>query len=80
MKKINGLATLAVGLTALVAFVLYRVFTYEGNTPLVWRVPIDLDIYALAGKDLRDGGLLYDAAYIGKLPFTYPPFAGVLFK
>ena len=80
MKKINGLPTLAVGLTALVAFVLYRVFTYEGNTPLVWRVPIDLDIYTLACKDLRDGGLLYDAAYIGELPFTYPPFAGVLFK
>src|SRR5699024_9456111 len=35
--------------------------------------------YAAAGTDVASGGLLYDAAYVGKLPFTYPPFAGTVF-
>src|SRR5699024_798018 len=38
-----------------------------------------LYIYAAAGTDVASGGQLYDAAYVGKLPFTYPPFAGTVF-
>lgn len=44
------------------------------------RVPVDLQVYLLAGRRLNEGGLLYDAPLLGELPFTYPPFAAGVFR
>lgn len=80
VKKLYGLPTLAACLTAFVAWAVYRSLHFPGEQALIWRVPLDLDIYRMAGQDLVAGGLLYDAPYIWELPFTYPPFAGVVFE
>ncbi len=80
MKKLYGLPTLAAGLTALAAWAFYRTAHFDGMHALHWRVPLDLRIYEMSGADLAAGGDLYDAPYIDDLPFTYPPFAGFLFR
>ncbi|APT93305.1 hypothetical protein CPHO_10830 [Corynebacterium phocae] len=78
--KLHGRVTLATLFTLLTALVFYRYSIFDSDHALQWREPLDLKIYALAGKDVAEGGLLYDAPYIGDLPFTYPPFAGVVFQ
>ena len=45
----------------------------------LWSNFIDLRVYWLAGRLLDAGHSLYDGGIIGQLPFTYPPFAGILF-
>jgi alpha-1,2-mannosyltransferase len=40
---------------------------------------VDLDVYAGAVRLLLDGGSLYDFVGHNDAPFTYPPFAGLLF-
>ncbi len=79
MKKLYGLPALVTALAAFVAFVYVRFSVYSGEQAFIWRVPLDLSIYVLAGQDVAAGGFLYDSAYIGDLPFTYPPFAGAMF-
>src|SRR5699024_8944646 len=71
--------SLALALAAFSAWAVFRILHYKGHHALVWRVPLDLYIYAAAGTDVASGGQLYDAAYVGKLPCTYPPFAGTVF-
>ena len=66
-------------LAALVGVIVYRFSIFDGNSAFVWRVPLDLKIYWLAGGEVAQGADLYDNAYIGDLPFTYPPFSGTLF-
>ena len=66
-------------LAALIGVIVYRFSIYDGNSAFVWRVPLDLKIYWLAGGEVAQGADLYDNAYIGDLPFTYPPFSGTLF-
>ena len=39
---------------------------------------VDLDVYRLGGQAIVDGSPLYEQSIHG-LPFTYPPFAAVLF-
>ncbi|MER0093097.1 glycosyltransferase 87 family protein [Corynebacterium sp. KPL2838] len=80
MKKLYGLPTLAALLVAFFIFSISRYSKYDGPNAFIWRVPLDLKIYWLAGGEVADGANLYDNAYIGDLPFTYPPFAGTLFK
>lgn len=46
----------------------------------LFHMPIDTSVYYKAGERLNAGGLLYDDSRIGHLPFTYPPFAGALFR
>ena len=80
MKKLYGTPTLVILLSALVAVVIYRFSIFEDiYNAMTWIVPFDLRIYSLAGKDIAAGGLLYDGPYIDNFPFTYPPFAAVLF-
>lgn len=79
MKKFWGTTSLAIALGAFAVWAILRIHNFDGPHALVWRVPLDLHIYVLAGLDIVDGGLLYDQAYVGELPFTYPPFAGVVF-
>jgi hypothetical protein len=80
VKKLYGLPTLAALLVAFFIFSISRYSQYDGPNAFIWRVPLDLKIYWLAGGEVADGANLYDNAYIGNLPFTYPPFAGTLFK
>lgn len=80
MKKLYGLPTLAALLVAFFIFSISRYSQYDGPNAFIWRVPLDLKIYWLAGGEVANGANLYDNAYIGNLPFTYPPFAGTLFK
>lgn len=79
MKKLYGLPTVVTLLAALIGVIVYRFSIYDGNSAFVWRVPLDLKIYWLAGGEVAQGANLYDNAYIGDLPFTYPPFSGTLF-
>ncbi|WP_325168381.1 glycosyltransferase 87 family protein [Corynebacterium macginleyi] len=79
MKKLYGLPTLVALLAAFFIFSVSRYSKYDGPDAFVWRVPLDLLIYKLAGEEVAGGANLYDNAYIGDLPFTYPPFAGTLF-
>ena len=79
MKKLYGLPTMVTLLAALVGVIVYRFSIFDGNSAFVWRVPLDLKIYWLAGGEVAQGADLYDNAYIGDLPFTYPPFSGTLF-
>ena len=79
MKKLYGLPTMVTLLAALIGVIVYRFSIYDGNSAFVWRVPLDLKIYWLAGGEVAQGADLYDNAYIGDLPFTYPPFSGTLF-
>lgn len=80
MKKLAGLPVIAVTLIVVWLWSLFRIFTFDGDHALKWRVPLDLKIYVLAGERVAAGGNLYDTAYIRDLPFTYPPFAGVFFR
>ena len=79
MKKTWGVTSLALALAAFAAWAVFQILHFDGRHALTWRVPLDLYIYAAAGTDVASGGQLYDAAYVGKLPFTYPPFAGTIF-
>ena len=42
--------------------------------------PVDFHIYRLAGEALNHGRSLYSGDFLPGLPFTYPPFAGTLFR
>lgn len=80
-KKLYGMPTLLTLLLAFTALVIYRFSMYPGRDRAFFgKIPFDLKIYQMAGKDLKAGGQLYDAPYIHEFPFTYPPFAGWFFE
>lgn len=71
---------LVIALLALIlAFILYRFHIYDGTNALAWRVPIDLRIYQLGGREIETHQQLYDDPLYGRLPFTYPPIAAAIF-
>ena len=80
VKKLYGTPTLALALGGFLLWAANQFKNTEEPTAFVWRMPLDLNIYVLAGAELAAGKDLYDNPFIGKLPFTYPPFAGVLFE
>lgn len=41
---------------------------------------VDYRLYYNAGAALNGGEDLYAQPFVGQLPFTYPPFAGVIFR
>lgn len=50
--------------------------------PLGLRYHLDADVYRLGARELLAGAELYSAGYLtrnGPLPFTYPPFAALVF-
>lgn len=67
-------------LIPLVIWVIVAEFQFRPEGRIFYVPPLDLAIYILAGHHLRNGGNLYEGNYIYDLPFTYPPFAGVLFQ
>ena len=80
MKKLQGVPTMCVVLALGIAVMVYKIIQFDGHKAFTFILPFDLAIYRMAGEDLNAGGLLYDAPYIFEFPFTYPPFAGLLFK
>ncbi|OFP21523.1 hypothetical protein HMPREF2996_03780 [Corynebacterium sp. HMSC066C02] len=80
MKKLQGVPTICAVLALGIAMMVYKFSQYDGPHSFTYILPFDLSIYRMAGEDLNTGGLLYDAPYIFQFPFTYPPFAGLLFK
>lgn len=80
MKKLQGIPTLCTVLALGIAVIVYRIIQFDGHKAFTYILPFDLAIYRMAGADLNAGGLLYDAPYIYEFPFTYPPFAGILFQ
>lgn len=50
--------------------------------PLGWRTPIDLEVYWQGARQFWTATNLYELRYptrTGTLPFTYPPFAAIIF-
>ncbi len=80
MKKLQGVPTMCAVLALGIAVMVYKIIQFDGHKAFTFILPFDLAIYRMAGEDLNAGGLLYDAPYIFEFPFTYPPFAGLLFK
>ncbi len=49
--------------------------------PLITQVHlVDLHVYRMGGDAVLHGGHLYSLRFAGQLPFTYPPFAAILFS
>ncbi|MCP1388121.1 glycosyltransferase 87 family protein [Corynebacterium sp. TA-R-1] len=72
----------AVGLAVALAFGAWRYSINHGDLHSIFRtsVPTDLQVYLLGGELVRNGQPLYEADLLPGLPFTYPPFAGVVFS
>lgn len=75
-KRLGTLIPLAI----LAVWVVIAEFNFDPMSRIFWVPPLDLAIYLEAGKSLLAGGNLYDGNFIYDLPFTYPPFAGVMFQ
>lgn len=81
MKKLYGLPTLVVSLAVLATTVIIRILNSpQPDHALHWRIPIDLMVYVLAGREVAQGQDLYDHPLIRDLPFTYPPVSGWFFS
>ncbi|WP_144313648.1 glycosyltransferase 87 family protein [Corynebacterium glyciniphilum] len=81
-RRLGGRTVLTLALIAVVSLVAYRetrpvVF---GRALDLYKVPTDFMVYFRAGEALAHHGNIYDGALYGPLPFTYPPFAGTLFR
>ncbi|MGO4596696.1 glycosyltransferase 87 family protein [Terrabacter sp. 2RAF25] len=74
-KHVSGLTHVMRG-TALVLVMEMLWRNWAGNLHGSW---VDSDVYALGGDIVRHGGDLYSATTSEFLPFTYSPFAAVMF-
>lgn len=79
MKKIYGLPTVGLVFLALTWWAWHQIAPVRQQSAFVWRMPLDLAIYLKGGAEVAQGQPLYDGPLIYDLPFTYPPFAGVVF-
>lgn len=82
MKQLAGRTTIVVSLCLLVAFIGSRYWANSErmNSFFDVTVPLDLWIYMRGGERVVDGVPLYAEPIFDTLPFTYPPFAGLLFS
>lgn len=81
-SRLGGRTVLTLALAVVLAVVAYRetrpvVFNRQLD---LYKVPTDFMVYYRAGEAMAHGGNLYDGALYGPLPFTYPPFAGTVFR
>nr|VDG62046.1 Polyprenol-phosphate-mannose-dependent alpha-(1-2)-phosphatidylinositol pentamannoside mannosyltransferase [Streptococcus thermophilus] len=81
MKQLAGRVTIAVTLIAVVAFALFRYWANHFTSTSVFEVdmPLDLWIYLRGGERVLDGVNVYEGPIFNDLPFTYPPFAAMIF-
>lgn len=70
----------ALGLIAAIAFCVWRYRTHDLEHLFTTDVPTDLQVYLLGGQRVANHEPLYSGDLIPGLPFTYPPFAGVVFS
>lgn len=81
-RPLAGRTVLTVGLALVLAVVAYREtrpVVFERTLDL-YKVPTDFMVYFRAGEALARGEGIYDGPLYGHLPFTYPPFAGSIFR
>lgn len=73
--------TVIASLTVLVVLIALRYAANWNamNSVFKTNVPLDLWIYMRGGERVTDGVNLYDGAIFKDLPFTYPPFSGLIF-
>lgn len=82
-RKIPGLYGVLAGLIALAAYIVYTLLQPENLNQKYYNLfhwPVDFRVYYRAAEALNTGDNLYDGIFVGNLPFTYPPFAGALFR
>lgn len=82
VKQIAGQATVACVLLVACGVIVYRYWANfaEYNSVFKTDIPLDLWIYLRGGERLITGEALYSGNIIFDLPFTYPPFSGLLFS
>ena len=82
VKQLTGRATVALSLALACFFVALRYRdNYDKLNSVFWTdVPLDLWIYMRGGERVANGEPLYTGFIINDLPFTYPPFSGMLFS
>ena len=69
-----------IGLLLLLAFASWRYIDSGLPNAFTTEFPSDLKVYLLGGEKVAEHQPLYDADLLPGLPFTYPPFAGVVFS
>lgn len=81
-RRLGGRTVLTLGLLVILAVVAFReTRPHVFGRPLdLYGIPTDFMVYYRAGEALAAGGNIYDGPLYGPLPFTYPPFAGTVFR
>ena len=69
-----------IGLLLLLALAVWRYRETGLPSAFTTDFPSDLKVYVLGGEQVRAGQPLYAGDLLPGLPFTYPPFAGVVFS
>ncbi len=67
-------------LLAAIAFAIWRYVRSPLEHAFTTEIPNDLEVYLLGGQRVAEHQPLYAGDLMPGLPFTYPPFAGVLFS
>lgn len=69
-----------IGLILLLAFAVWRYIDTGLPNAFTADFPSDLKVYLLGGQKVAADQPLYESDLLPGLPFTYPPFAGVVFS
>lgn len=67
-------------LLAAIAFSIWRYLATDMENAFTTELPSDLEVYLLGGEKVARHQPLYSGDLLPGLPFTYPPFAGVIFS
>ncbi|AKK06992.1 putative DUF2029 family protein [Corynebacterium mustelae] len=78
MRRLQLATSIPLALCAL--WVIISEFRLPPESQIFRVPPVDLLVYKLAAISLNSEGNLYDGDFVPGLPFTYPPFAGVVFR
>lgn len=81
VKQLAGRMTVIASLSVLVVLIALRYAANSATLNSVFKtdIPLDLWIYMRGGERVTDGVNLYEGPIFNDLPFTYPPFAGMVF-
>lgn len=82
-KKLPGAHGVFIAFALLAAYAMYRLTLPEVRASWftnLFKWPTDFKVYYNAALALNQGGELYSQPFVGGLPFTYPPFAGVVLR
>ena len=82
-KRLPGVFGAFVAFALLAAYAVYRLTLPEVRASWftnLFKWPTDFKVYYNAALALNQSDDLYSHPFVGGLPFTYPPFAGVIFK